>query len=433
MLERLRERVRERASLEQAGVDLTELPSDADAELSRTLAKLVGRGDYVFAPVIEHEAFLGGKLRKFFRAPLADTVVLFAVARVLHDLTTPAVSERVYSYKKGRSSRQAVRDLVRFARAHCDAEPDVKARGLHVLRRDVKGYGDLIPVHDASPLWPLLERVLGAAGCPPDAPYYRALRDALRPLVQRMNGSVDTVTAGVPMGSPLQVTVCNLYLDALDRELEAIPGAFYARFGDDIAFAHASATTVRRANESMERHLSALGLSFNQAKSRDLFWNGAGRQPHERVSEAERGTTHVEYLGSRVAFGRGVAPSRRKLRRIQAELRERIVASERLLRDAPLEERTRSLAAAVAQSLEPHSEVALSLADELWTECDDRRELAALDRFIARELAHALSGAPGSRGLRSAPPRFLRENGLISLVGRRQRNARPRREDGEGP
>jgi len=111
----------------------------------------------------------------------------------------------------------------------------------------------------------------------------------------------------------------------------------------------------------------------------------------------------------------------RKLRRLRSELRSRIVASERLLGAAPLEDRVRALVRATNGALDPRSEAALSDALELWLDGSDRRKLAELDHWVALTLARALSGQGSVRALRSAPPRFLREHGLISLVARRRR------------
>lgn len=433
----LRERQLRQSALTQDDVELDELSEAGEVALARKLAALVARGEYVFSPVVEREAFLGGKVRRVYRAPLADTIVLFVLARVLTALTGSAVSRHVYSYQKGRSSQQAVRDVAGFVRAHRRNEPRVALRGLHVLRRDVAGYGDRIPVHDASPLWPQLALALERAGCAPNQPFQRLIRTALRPVVAHANGTQQTPNAGIPMGSPLQPAICNLYLGKVDSRLESISDGFYARFGDDMFFAHASAAVARSASECVEQELSALELTLNAEKSHDLFWNGAGRLPNDPLSADERGTTHVEYLGSRLAFDGSIAPSRHKLRRIQTELRARIGASERLLRDVPLADRVQALTGAVRLALDPKSELAVPLAAELVSVCDDRRELAALDRWLVRELAQALTGAPGMRGLRSAPPRFLRQHGLISLVARRARSVTkrdvPPRDDESAP
>jgi hypothetical protein len=417
----LRERHGERGSLAQAGVELGELPARLDAELSSLLARRVASGEYAFSPVTERAAYLGGKVRRVYRAPLADTVVLFVLAGVLSELVMPAVSERVYSYRKGRSSRDAVADLVGFVKRHRAAHRDPRARGVHVLRRDIVGYGDRIPVDDASPLWPLLARVLEARGCPASDPFHAVLRRALRPLVLRTDGTLELATRGVPMGSPLQPSICNLYLDALDRTLEALPSGFYARFGDDLLFAHESGESARAASAHVVRVLGDLRLELNADKAHDLYWNGAGRPSAEPMSSLERGTTHVEYLGQRLAFAGGVAPSQKKLRRIRSELRARIVQSELLLREIPVAERALALSGAVARALDPVSPAALALAPELERACDDRRLLAELDHWLARTLSEALSGRRGARAFRSAPPRFWRAHGLPSLVARRDR------------
>jgi hypothetical protein len=428
----LRERHGERRSLLQAGVELGELPQSADAELSRLLARRVATGHYAFSPVTERAAFLGGKSRHVYRAPLADTVVLFALAGVLTELVMPAVCARVYSYRKGRSSREAVSDLVGFLKRHRAAHADPRARGLHVLRRDIVGYGDRIPVDDGSPLWPLLTRVLEARGCPASDPFHDLLRRALRPLVLRTNGALEPLTHGVPMGSPLQPSICNLYLDALDRTLEALPGGFYARFGDDMLFAHESGDVARTASNHVARVLGELRLELNPQKAHDLYWNGAGRPSAEPSSNRERGTTHIEYLGQRLAFDGGVALSQKKLRRIRNELKARVVRSELLLREVPVVERAGALSRAVQAALDPVSPAALALAPELARQCDDRRLLAELDHWLTRTLSEALSGRRGARAFRSAPPRFWRALGLVSLVMRRDRvRARAPRSEGD--
>jgi hypothetical protein len=419
----LRDRHADRGTLAQAGLELAALSSGADAELARRLARTVASGEYRFSPVVERRAFLGGKWREVYRAPLADTVVLFALAKVLTALVGAAVSERVHSYRKGRSSRQAVRELAAFVRRHRRERPAVTERGLHVLRRDIARYGDSIPVDEGSALWPLLGRALADAGVASGDPLHALLARALRPVVSGLDGTLSERSRGVPMGSPLQPLVCNLYLDSLDQALAGIAGGFYARFGDDLLLAHADLAVVRRASERIEAELAELGLVLNREKSEDLFWNGAGRPAASAPSE--RGTTHVEYLGSRLAFDGAIAPSKKKLCRIRAELRERIVSSERLLRATPVESRLRALSRAVTRALDPEHEVALFLAGELFVDCDDRRALAELDHWLARTLAQALSGRSGVRAFRSVPPRLLRRHGLVSLVARRARAARP--------
>jgi hypothetical protein len=255
-----------------------------------------------------------------------------------------------------------------------------------------------------------------------------SLRAAMCPEVERRDGSVSRAERGVPMGSPLQPLACNLYLDAVDRLLEQVPGAFYARFGDDLVFLHADADVVRRASADLDAALVPLALTLNPEKRRDLFWTGAGRRPDVAVSGDERGTTYVEYLGVRLSFDGRLGLSQRKQRRLQRELAARVLASERLLRTEAPPVRAGAVARVVETALEPRSEVALELASELGRLCDDRRRLRALDHWLWGVCARALSGRTGARAFRSIRPRALLEHGLPSFVARRDR-ARRTRED----
>jgi hypothetical protein len=356
-----------------------------------------------------------------YRASLTDTVVLMVLARVLTRLLDSALSERVYSYRKGRSSQQAVRDLAALVKRHTAQRREPRQRGLHVVRRDVAGYGDNIPVHEGSPLWPALTRALEAADCPAQHPLHALLAQALRPEIVRLNGETERPKRGVPMGSPLQPIICNFYLSELDQELSALPGGYYARFGDDLLFLHPEPAPSAEAALAIERRLSRLGLELNVGKSKNVYWNGAGRLPDRPASEGERGATHIEYLGARLSFAGGIMLSVRKLRRTRTELHTRLRASERLLRDAPREQRVAALTSALSGALDPASEVAVPLASELLGLGDDRRELKQLDHWLALRLAEVLSGQHGVRAFRSISYRRLREHGLLSLLRRRDR------------
>ena len=165
-LNKLRERDSDLVEPGRAGeLSLRELPSHDDGELARLLARAVSGGSYQFGVVREKRAHLGGKWRILYRASLVDTVVLLVLAKVTTALLDGVLSPRVYSYRRGRSSQQAVRDLANLVRRHRAELSEPRRRGLHVLRRDISAYGDSIPVHERSPLWPALKAALTSAGC----------------------------------------------------------------------------------------------------------------------------------------------------------------------------------------------------------------------------------------------------------------------------
>jgi hypothetical protein len=416
--------LRERHGLRADGfrepeLSLAELPRDADSELAALLARAVSTEQYRFSPVIQRRAFLGGKIRFVHRPALSDSIVLMALARVLSAMIEPWLSERVYSYRKGRSSLLAVRDLARFVRRHRRERKQLFQRGLFVLRRDVQGYGDSIPVDAASPLWPMLKQALERAGCSHDHLLQRLLPAALCPLVEQDSGGYRRPARGVPMGTPLQPPICNLYLGPVDAALSAYSGGYYARYGDDLLFAHPELEAAREAAAALERELTWLGLALSPTKCFDIYWNGAGRAGPGGF----RGTTHVEYLGCRLSFSANLGLGRRKLRCLHRGLERRVRASAALLAELPTATKLISLISVVNRALDPEHELALPEAAELSALVDDRQILAGLDRLIARVLAEVLSGRAGVRAFRSVPYRRLREAGLVSLEARRRRAA----------
>ena len=66
-------------------------------------------------------------------------------------------------------------------------------------------------------------------------------------------GQLFTQYRGVPTGQPISCVLFNLYLSGLDAQLDRIPGAFYARYCDDIVFAHPDPDVVRAADASHPR------------------------------------------------------------------------------------------------------------------------------------------------------------------------------------
>jgi hypothetical protein len=401
VLERM-QRDKPRRQLEEPGADgvpLRALILDAP-RFARLLAEAVAAGRYAPAPALVRRARLD-KERDLHRFTAADLVVHAALAELLAEAAEPGLSPCLHSYRAGRSSFAAVRALAAYARAHRRARPDPRARGLHLVHCDVKSYGESIPLGAHSPLWAdLAER--GAGG-----PLVAAL---VRPEV--VVDGVATRLVGLATGSPIATVVTNLYLAPLDRALDAVPGAFYARYGDDLVFAHPDAAVVDAAEARLEAILARRGLAVNAAKRRRCYWNGAGRP-----AAGAPGTTHVAFLGCRVGFDGTVGLPRAKLRALLADLRARARRATALA----ARDRAAVVCAALAQALDPRAPSATSYAPWLRSVVNDRRQLAELDHELARAVATALTGRRGPRAFRHLPPRALRALGLPSLVAERNR------------
>lgn len=377
------------------GPHLAAMEAQLDA-LARQLAQEVSTQFYAFGPVVERRARVAGKERILQRATPLDDIVLGALAQVLAELIEPSLSERVFSYRRGRAARDALREWRWFLREHARLRPDPRQRGLYVLRRDIQHYGDAIPSGADSRLWPQLAAALARAGVEPAPRLLEWLRAAFRPLLARGEW-VEEPRVGLPTGSPLQPLACNLYLSPLDAVCEAESLGFYARYGDDILFAHPDAREAVRVRAQIDRTLATLQLASSPGKSGDYYFTAAGR-----ASEVPgfRGVSHLEYLGVRVDFRGAFGLKRARVRALFSDLRARVARSRSLLGDATQAQRASTLAAVINTALSPHHPVANEAAAFLYATADDRSQLRDLDYQLARLLARSLTGDVSPRALR---------------------------------
>jgi len=392
--------------------------------LSKLLARSVASARYEFGPVTPHVARIEGKDRTLFRAAPLDRVVQQVLARGLAQWLEPYLSPHVHSYRAGRSSLGAVRTLLAYVDQHRKQWADPKQRGLYVVRRDVRAYGDSIPAGPDSALWGLLQGRLAMAGLTVSGSEMAFLRAAMRPQVRLRDGTIVDDVTGIPTGSPLQTLACNLYLSRVDEIGAAPPAAFYARYGDDILFAHPTAETALLVARDMDLAIQALGLTFNPQKSEHLYWNSAARPSPEAQF---RGVSHFKYLGTRVGFDGTLGLAEGKSRRLLVSLRARLRSADALLGQAPFAERAQLLCDVVNVALQPEHPTAEPASQLLRYVLWSPSQLKDLDYKVALTVAEVLTGRRGVRAFRGVAIRRLRrEYGLVSLLLMRQRSARPR-------
>jgi hypothetical protein len=415
-------------SLTEKGVPLAAVTMDR-SRVARLLARAVECGEYLVGPARVRTVRVDGKARTLFGYGLFDLIVHGVVAGVLAEAVEPTLSDRLYSYRSGVSWLDAVGAFAAYARAHRRDRPDPRARGLYVLRRDVASYTDSIPVDETSAIW---SQVTGALGLEAEItgsenPPWPVVRDVLRATVIEDHGRPRRLDAGVPTGQPIASVAFNLYLRDLDHEMTAVPGAFYARYSDDLLFAHPDPTVARDAAAAIERRVHALRLDLKAEKARDLYLTGAGR-----ASDAwpgARGVQAVGYLGMDVAIDGTVALGGRKLRRLLRDARLRVRNAVRATDGWDEETRGPAVAAALNALLDPHDHALRGAQATLLARAvTSRAQLDWLDRALAGIAATALAGADGPRALRQVPYRSIRTDlGLRSARRARDRGVTPRR------
>ncbi len=408
--------------LQQDEVSLASL-SLHQTTVAKLLARAVARDEYRLGPARVRTITVEGKNRVVFSYALTDLIVHGVVADVITEAVEPAMSPGLYSYRKGISWWQPIARFAAYVRAHRRSRPNPQTRGLYVLRRDVEAYTDSIPVGSTSPLWPMLRRALSGSGegealRPAD---WRLIETVIRPEAFAEDGFLFSQYRGVPTGQPISCVLFNFYLAGFDQEFDAIPDGFYARYCDDILFAHPDPEVVRRVDDRMRELLARLSLSVNDRKSRSLYLTGAGRRS-QAWSEC-RGTTAVPFLGCLVAATGTVALSRGKRCRLLADLEARVTQTAGALKDAEPDTVGRTVCAVINRALQPRPSFAQQASAVLLRKAvTDRPQLRQLDYWIARIVLRAVTGQTGVRAFRAIPYRTIRRDWqLISLLHARNR------------
>jgi hypothetical protein len=413
-------------ALIDGGPSVHALASDAP-ELAPRLASLVASGRYAFSDVTPVRARIEGRMRVLFRSPALDLIVLTALADQLSPLLEPVLSPRLFSYRKGYSPKQALFELADFVRKHCKERPDPRTRGVYVVRRDVKAYGDSVPAGPDAALWTILKRALVTAGQQVSDAEWIFLKSAFRPGVREVSDLSVRADLGIPTGSPLQTLVANLYLGAVDKRHESTPGSFYARFGDDILFASPDADVAHAASIAIDAELAALGLALSSGKCSELYLTACGRPGDARF----RPVSNLTYLGMRVDGRAQLGMSREKLARFLHNVDRRLSHVAALLATAPAELRARTLCTvsnAAWNCAEPTCERAAEALTGLVT---DRAQLRDLDYQLALRVAQKCANKRGPRAFRVMPIRTLRrQHGLASLEYARNRQPHEERPRG---
>jgi RNA-directed DNA polymerase len=176
-----------------------------------------------------------------------DRVIQQALVTRLSALLDPTFSERSYGYRQGRSAQDAV----------LQAQAYVESGKVWVVDLDISAFFDEVN-HD------ILMTRLGTHVH--DRRVLKVIGRYLRAELVR-EGQVEKRDKGTPQGGPLSPLLANLYLDALDKEMEKRELSF-VRYADDVAIYVTSERSAKRVLESLttwiERHLK---LRVNREKS----------------------------------------------------------------------------------------------------------------------------------------------------------------------
>jgi RNA-directed DNA polymerase len=270
-----------------AGIDhmkTTELESHLQAHWEWIRAKLLA-GTYVPSPVrrVEIPKPSGGT-RMLGIPTVQDRLIQQMLLQVLTAIFDPRFSEHSYGFRPGRSAQDAVRAAQRYAQEGKD----------WVVDFDITKFFDHVN-HDI--LMGRIARVIR------DKRVLHLIGKYLRRGAM-VEGIVTASVEGTPQGGPLSPLLANIYLDALDKELER-RGHSFCRYADDANIYVGSQAAAERTLASIqgwiEKHLR---LKVNAAKS------GTGR------------VWDRKFLGFRLDRDRRIGVAPESVERFKAKVRE---------------------------------------------------------------------------------------------------------------
>jgi len=270
-----------------AGIDrmtTSELENHLQTHWEKIRAKLL-EGSYVPSPVrrVEIPKASGGK-RMLGIPTVQDRFIQQLLVQGLTPIFDPGFSEHSYGFRPGRKAQDAVEAAQRYAREGKDWVVDL----------DITKFFDHVN-HDI-----LMGRIAGVIR---DRRVLRLIGKFLRRGAM-VDGVVTASVEGTPQGGPLSPLLANIYLDALDQELDQ-RGHSYSRYADDCNIYVSSQAAAERTLGSVRNWIEThLRLKVNEAKS------GTGR------------VWERKFLGFRLSreLQVGIAPE--SIERFKAKVRE---------------------------------------------------------------------------------------------------------------
>jgi Retron-type reverse transcriptase len=268
------------------GMKVTELNGHLLQHWTKIHSKLMA-GTYTPSPVkrVEIPKPNGGK-RMLGIPTVLDRFIQQMLLLAMTPIWEPRFSEHSYGFRPGRSAHDAVRAAQRYARGGKDWVVDL----------DITKFFDHVN-------WDILMGKI--AQVIRDKRVLKLIGKYLRAGAMLNGVAVKSVEEGTPQGGPLSPLLANIYLDALDRELER-RGHQFSRYADDCNIYVGSEAAAERVMESVrewiEKHLR---LQVNAAKS------GVGR------------TWERKFLGFRLNRKGQIEAAPESLERFKATVREK--------------------------------------------------------------------------------------------------------------
>lgn len=348
------------------------------------------------------------KQRTIYKFEWLDHFIIYHFARCVNQLTNKHLPDQLYSYRSGRSNRQAVNvvsNYLKNATSEC-----------FVLRRDVKSFGEQMAHQLVSE----------------DLVEYCAPSDKLLQLFEsickfRINNDGQEIQnqVGLPTGHYLQLVCSNLYLIRLDRILSELGNSIYVRFGDDLLFVSQNMTEATSAAGTIDSFMKARMLCLSENKSLNFVLRKCHLH-NKKATDLQSDfidTEYFEYLGHRMSRAGVVDTPSSKKQKMQKIYRSRLqFVAKKMSQNAPTEDRLKSLIRVVKDLTSDAIFRQANTANNYWREYYSECELKEFDRWLATTIVKlATNRGFSSSNFKHVSYAKLRSLGLPSILHLRRK------------
>ena len=189
-----------------------------------------------------------GGTRQLGIPTVIDRIIQQAIAQILIPIYEPQFSDASYGYRPGRSAKEAIRKVKKYA----------EEGYTHAVQVDLSKYFDTIN-HDL--LLNLLRQTIK------DGRVIKLIKKYLKSGIMA-DGVIVRTEQGTPQGGPLSPLLANIYLNEFDQEWKR-RGMKHIRYADDIVILTKSKHAAEHQLESSRKYLEGkLKLTMNTEKSK---------------------------------------------------------------------------------------------------------------------------------------------------------------------
>jgi len=357
------------------------------------------RERFVFRPALALPYNFNGKHRTLYISPWEERIVDLLLYRVLNRRLHRSFSQNTYAYR----DRAFGLDT-----CQCRIAKFLRSAGgpIYLVKRDIANYFGSVN-HDL-----LLERVRLIID---ETDYLFRLVEQRIAFSYSDNGRIQHARVGIPFGSAMACLLANIYLQQLDRRLEAIPELNYFRYADDLLLMTRDRHKAIEGAQVLERLLAELRLTCKPSHSAEMVLSRKATSDNYFVP-----ASHFRHLGLRFDAGGGVSLARDKQRKIQNLFRFAFRRNRRRWKKATDAYSKARLLADVAADVITRGVRNVAIIDYYLKHVDDEQQLRLLDRWLAEEVLSLIFGGHKQSHFRRMSFTELRALGLPSLVHRRR-------------